>query len=302
LDRGTTEDKKPSGRPCIYDKREKRDFIREAMRSPLASLKTLTDNRALNSKNVCKTTVYNMLKEAQIFSMVLSRRFDQLSKKNINDRKIFCKEHKNWAKEDWEWILFSDESDLFPIKCGKRYLRVRNEKKILDPKSLTKNIQRNITVKVWGIIGYNGPGPLIRYHGPLTQDDYIEILQEGLLKAYPSIKAPSMASNSNHHRLMFADDNASSHRAHSVLEWKDKNQINSLRLPARSPDINVIENVWAYLQDKLYEIADKLEDSEDVWNNALRIWHSINNEYIEKLYSSLPGRIERIAKRNGAPI
>ena len=35
-----------------------------------------------------------------------------LSRKNIRDRLIFCKRYRDWTAEDWDKVIFSDESPL----------------------------------------------------------------------------------------------------------------------------------------------------------------------------------------------
>ena len=47
------------------------------------------------------------------------------------------------------------------------------------------------------------------------------------------------------------DDNAPIHRSHSVNGWKTRNGIQSVPGPAHSPDLNPIENVWAYMKTQL---------------------------------------------------
>jgi len=53
------------------------------------------------------------------------------------------------------------------------------------------------------------------------------------------------------------DGNASSHR--EICEkWKEEEGILSPYWPSRSPNVNKIENIWAYVQNELYEISDHL--------------------------------------------
>ena len=50
---------------------------------------------------------------------------------------------------------------------------------------------------------------------------------------------------------LFMDDNAPVHRAHTVENYKDQNEVTSMEWPAQSPDLNVIENIWLYMKREL---------------------------------------------------
>ena len=51
------------------------------------------------------------------------------------------------------------------------------------------------------------------------------------------------------------DDNAPVHRAHTVENYKDQNEVTSMEWPAQSPDLNIIENIWLYMKRELQKSA-----------------------------------------------
>jgi hypothetical protein len=118
-----------------------------------------------------------MLEEAGIFARVLSRRYDQLSQKNIKDRYQFAKDYRNWDIDHWNLIIFSDEADLLPTKCGKRYIRGKEMLPMPQDLAYTREIPRNLTIKVWGAISPLWVGTLVRYEGAITAEKYEEILE-----------------------------------------------------------------------------------------------------------------------------
>jgi len=69
-----------------------------------------------------------------------------------------------------------------------------------------------------------------------------------------------------------------------------------------SPELNLIENVWGVVEDKLYDYKKYLNNPEDVWQKTQQIWHEIEVTYLQNLYKSLPDRIENVLKNKGSPI
>jgi len=106
--------------------------------------------------------------------------------KPVNRRKrvAFAEEYLNKPQTFWNNMLFSDECDLFPKKCGKRRIRKYKGEEVdvyLGPDYKWDSR----TVKVWGVIGRDEVGPLIRYDGTLNAQRYIELLDRCLVPAYP---------------------------------------------------------------------------------------------------------------------
>ena len=105
--------------------------------------------------------------------------------------------------------------------------------------------------------------------------------------------------------VIYADDNAQPHSSHAVCEAIGQNGITSINWPPYSPDINIIENVWAELKYRVFENGMK------VFNNRVDIEASIYQHfwtivkergYIKNLYSSLPRRVTKIIAAQGGNI
>lgn len=237
-----------------------------------------------------------------IISRLRPKRLDDLTEKNIENRVKFARAHFQWDKSDWDLIIFSDESDLRPTKAGREYIRLRLNQLWVDAVPADQKNKKVVTIKVWGAICSFGVGPLVRYTGTMRKENYLETLQNNLFQSCPMLENPLAQQAGGLPPFIFMDDNAPAHTAKIVKAWKRENGVVALQWPSKSPDLNIIENVWAYLEDELYQIRDKLTCPDDTWREAVRIWNSIPITYIENLYASLPSRMNEIIFKKGGPI
>ena len=147
---------------------------------------------------------------------------------------------------------------------------------------------------VWGIISYNGIGPLVRIdkieegERTLNGERYLTILKRYLLRNY---------SNLANQKLIFQQDNAPPHRYHEVQTWLREKEIVMMNWPPQSPDMSLIENVWNELKFRLRGKA--YSNKEKLWKDLQREWKLISKEYIRGLYDSLPRRLQALKKSKG---
>lgn len=67
--------------------------------------------------------------------------------------------------------------------------------------------------------------------------------------------------------------------------------------PPSSPDLNIIENVWAYVQEKVD--ARGCETFDQFKQAVINEIQAVPKEYIAKLYQSLPKRMANVMENNG---
>jgi len=98
-----------------------------------------------------------------------------------------------------------------------------------------------------------------------------------------------------------AQDNCPIHISRSVRQCYETSDINIIDWPSRSPDINIVENIWKMLSDIVYdgnqprnikELRQKVHAAADVINNEKR-------GVILNMYGTFRSRLTKVLIRNG---
>ncbi|GFW21893.1 retrovirus-related Pol polyprotein from transposon 17.6 [Trichonephila clavipes] len=159
-----------------------------------------------------------------------------LTRQHRTARLQWCREHHNWTEQDWACVLFSDESRFSLSSDCRRQLIWRESGTAYRPENIQeKDRYPTCSIMVWASIMINGRTRLhVVANGTMTGQRYID---EVLL---PHVRLFCGAVGD---KFVFMDDNATFHRTLAVQDCLDSEGIQRLVWPARSPDLNPIENV-----------------------------------------------------------
>jgi hypothetical protein len=94
---------------------------------------------------------------------------------------------------------------------------------------------------VWGCIGWNGVGVLSEVEGQMDAEQYVAILEQGLLQIMEDSGIPEGD-------IIFQSDNDPKHTSRRAQIWFEEQEIKLLYRPAQSPDLNPIEHTWGHLK------------------------------------------------------
>lgn len=107
-----------------------------------------------------------------------------LNKRQIRRRLMFAHAHRDWPKEQWRNILWSDESKVVLFGSKGRYEYVRRPPGVAYlPQYTVKTVKHGgLSLMVWGCFSYNGVGHIIQIEGIIDKHYYLEnILQSVML-------------------------------------------------------------------------------------------------------------------------
>lgn len=69
--------------------------------------------------------------------------------------------------------------------------------------------------------------------------------------------------------------------------------------PTKSPDLNLIENLWGILSRRVYKNKDQFEDSETLKSCIKQYWNEISSETPRKLIDSIQNRCVELLQLRG---
>ena len=146
-------------------------------------------------------------------------------------------------------------------------------------------------VHVWGCFSGSGVGCLYFYDEPLTGDKMKKIYKECLWKS-----ARKVFEENADWWLLY--DNDPRHKAQVTIQWLSDNLVRRrIDFPPYSPDLNPIENLWAYLVPRV----DKYNaQTEEQLKKAVQIeWDKIPKDFLSNLANSMPQRCQEVIEHQG---
>ena len=92
-------------------------------------------------------------------------------------------------------------------------------------------------------------------------------------------------------------DNAPTHRANITKAWLHNHGITLVEFPPYSPDLNIIENVWQYIEVRVEKRRPTtIEELQDV---IAEEWEKIPKKFLQKLAHSMVKRLELVIAAKG---
>lgn len=248
-----------------------------------------TSSSLANDFGISPWTIRRRLKEDGLFHFIPATQ-TKLSQEQKDRRVEFCEENYGI---NWDFVIFSDEKTF--KSCNDR------AKSLWRPKNQRYNplyIQETtysgrITCGVWGFITRGGVGELSKISAHMNSQEYTAILDEVFLPSINSMYGDSAT------EFQFQQDNARMHTSYHTRAWFESHpEVICLEWPVKSPDLNLIENVWAKM---VWGWPDGgFSNRDEIFYEAEERWNSLRGtEYMANLYESIPKRLDEVINNGG---
>ncbi len=134
---------------------------------------------------------------------------------------------------------------------------------------------------------------MVQIEGNLTGRTYKTLLQRNLLPLKHGLD------DLYEDEVIFQHDNARPHTANVTQDWFDDQQIPVLDWPARSPDLNPAENVFAALARLVYAENRQFDTTQELLDCINQCWDEMNVNDFHPYIDSMPDRMEAVIAAHG---
>ncbi|KAK3521822.1 hypothetical protein QTP70_018557, partial [Hemibagrus guttatus] len=210
----TTDNLPRSGAPRKISPRGVKMITRTVSKNPRTTWGDVVNDLQRAGTKVTKVTISNTLR-CQGLKFCSARRVRLLKPVHVRAHLKFAREHLDDPEEDWENVIWSDETkiELFGKNSTCRVWRRKNAE--LHPKNTIPTVKHGGgNIMLWGCFSAKGPGRLIRVKERMNGAMYREILSKNLL---PSARALKMT-----HGWVIQHDNDPKHTTRATKEWLRK--------------------------------------------------------------------------------
>ncbi|UYV76443.1 hypothetical protein LAZ67_14000409 [Cordylochernes scorpioides] len=278
LEQGNVAIYRNAGATRVTSARVDRRILQQAVAAPQATCTAIlqhvqdTLDHSISTRTISRRLVANGLHSCRPLRRL------PLTPPNRRQRLEWCRARSTWMTE-WHRVVFSDES-RFCLSSDSRRVRVwRRRGESSNPAAIVERpTVRQRGIMVWGAIAYDSRSPLLRIHGTMTAQRYVDDVLR-------PVTLPYLQGVPN---ALYQQDNARPHTAR--ISQQALQDVQMLPWPPYSPDLSPIEHVWDIIGRRLHALPQPRSEDE-LWQMVEREWRAIPQDAIRTLIDSLPRRV-----------
>ena len=277
------------GRKKKMTPREERLLVQENKKQPF-----MTSNehkRSLNLKVSARTVRRTLVKNGRISKRPYKKQL--LTSQMIRKRLAWARKYRSWTPEQWQKVLFTDESHFIIQGFQNRLVR-RAPGEPLSPHHVNQCVKHPPKVMFWGCFSSSGPGRLHVCEGMMDSQQYVNVIDTRII--------PELNQRFPNGDGVLQHDKAPCHRSKKSSEHLRSNGVRVLDWPGNSPDLAPIETLWAILKNRLRK--EDISTRQKLISTVIKLWYHDERikESCSKLVDGMPKRIEELIKTRGGHI
>lgn len=282
---GSLKSRERSGRPPLISLPQRRYMVAEYETYGFIPTRRFADEFGTSARTVRRTL------HAEGLHHRTPAKKPFLTQRHKEERLRFAREYLDF---DWETTIFSDEKSFKSCQKGRLHLWRKNNTRWSESNIIPNTESGRICVNMWGWISAQGPGELSFIPTRANSVNYVEVLNDVMLPTVRNVYPAEDVSE-----ISFVQDNCPIHRASVVREWFSNHpEIKVIPWPARSPDLNPIENIWGLMVQR-WEARDE-RCTEQLKSHCMELWDSLRGTNIcANIVASMRRRLISCIEANG---
>lgn len=255
---------------------------------------TLAQIKATNGLSVGIKTISRLCKKLFGLTKFVSPRKFFFDESVCEARFNWALVRRRWSNEFWSKVVFCDEVGI-NNSGSMRKLVFRERGQRFRNRLIYRHANRSLKVNLFAFITSRGPGNLYPYDR-MNSPTYCDMIAKMIHELRETLECDD---------FLIVHDNAP--WADSIETYVYLRNNDLLRyfipFPTYSPDLNLIENMFGLLKQKVREDCfqnGQIRSAAAFLQLVRSSWASIGSQTVDHLYQSIPARLEAVIMARGA--